>query len=129
MHCTEGKDRTGFFAALIEALMGASKDEIVADYMQSYVNYYKVKEGTEQYRLISQDVLGMLKIIAGTSDLDKADLAAGARNYLLSGGMSASQIDTLKAKLAADYMASLLEQINRVYYVGARPAGVFARAA
>ncbi len=129
VHCTEGKDRTGFFAALIEALMGASKDEIVADYMQSYVNYYKVKEGTEQYRLISQDVLGMLKIIAGTSDLDKADLAAGARNYLLSGGMSASQIDTLKAKLAADYMASLLEQINRVYYVGARPVGVFARAA
>jgi protein tyrosine/serine phosphatase/S-adenosylmethionine hydrolase len=101
-HCTEGKDRTGFMAALLGSLMGASKDAIVADYMQSYLNYYGVKEGTEQYRLISQDVLDMLKVIAGSSDLDKADLGAGARAYLLKGGMGATQIDTLMTRLSAD---------------------------
>jgi protein tyrosine/serine phosphatase/S-adenosylmethionine hydrolase len=100
VHCTEGKDRTGFFAALVEALMGASKDEIVEDYMQSYINYYGVKKGTDQYTLISQDVLDMLKVIVGTNDLDKADLAAGAMNYLLQGGMKAEQIEALKAKLS-----------------------------
>lgn len=104
-HCNEGKDRTGFFAALIEALMGASKDEIVSDYMQSYINYYGVKEGTDQYKLISEDVLGMLKVIAGSNDLDKADLAAAANNYLLSGGMTAAQISTLKANLSTEVSA------------------------
>lgn len=106
-HCTEGKDRTGFFAALIEALMGATKDEIIADYMQSYINYYNVQPGTEKYTLIMQDVLDMLKVIAGTSDLEKADLAAGAKNYLLQGGMKAEQIDALKARLSSKI--SLLE--------------------
>jgi protein tyrosine/serine phosphatase/S-adenosylmethionine hydrolase/LysM repeat protein len=99
-HCTEGKDRTGFFAALVGSLMGASKDEIVKDYMQSYINFYGVKEGTDQYNLISQDVLAMLKVIAGTSDLSKADLAAAAKNYLTSGGMTAAQIDALKKNLS-----------------------------
>lgn len=106
VHCTEGKDRTGFFAALVEALMGASKDEIVEDYMQSYINYYGVKKGTDQYTLISQDVLGMLKVIAGTNDLDKADLAADAKSYLLQGGMKAEQIEALKAKLSTPVAAS-----------------------
>jgi len=99
-HCTEGKDRTGFVAALIEAFMGATKDEIVADYMQSYINYYGVRPGTEKYTLIAQDVLGMLKVITGATDLDKVDLASGARSYLLAGGMKAEQIDALKAKLS-----------------------------
>lgn len=101
-HCTEGKDRTGFFAALLESLMGASKDEIVKDYMQSYINYYNVKEGTDQYNLISQDVLNMLKTITGASDLDNADLAAGAEKYLLSGGMTADQINALKTNLSTE---------------------------
>ncbi len=100
IHCTEGKDRTGFVAALLEALMGATKDEIVADYMESYLNYYDVQPGTEKYNLIAQDVLGMLKVITGATDLDKADLASGARSYLLAGGMKAEQIDALKAKLS-----------------------------
>jgi protein tyrosine/serine phosphatase/S-adenosylmethionine hydrolase len=99
-HCTEGKDRTGFVAALLEALMGATKDEIVADYMESYLNYYNVQPGTEKYNLIAKDVLGMLKVITGAADLDKVDLAAGARNYLLAGGMKAEQIDALMSKFS-----------------------------
>jgi len=107
VHCTEGKDRTGFFSALLGALMGASKDEIVADYMQSYVNFYNVKKGTDQYNLISQDLIGMLKVIAGTQDLDKADLAAGARSYLLSGGLKAEQLEKLMRNLSANLVFSL----------------------
>ncbi len=101
-HCTEGKDRAGYFAALVESLMGASKDEIVKDYMQSYINYYGVEEGTDKYDLISQDVLSMLKVIAGNDDPDSADLSLAAENYLVSGGMTAEQINTLKTKLSAE---------------------------
>ncbi len=100
-HCTEGKDRAGFFAAFLEALMGATKNEIVEDYMQSYINYYGVQKGTDKYQVITGDVLEMLKVIAGTADLDKTDLAAATQKYLLSGGMTAQQIETLKANLAA----------------------------
>jgi len=108
-HCTEGKDRAGFFAALIEALMGASKHEIVEDYMQSYINYYGVEKGTDQYKLISEDVLTMLKVITGSNDfndLDNADLETAAENYLLSGGMTAEQITTLKANLSTEISTS-----------------------
>jgi len=103
-HCTEGKDRTGYFAALVESLMGASKDEIVKDYMQSYINYYGVEEGTDKYNLISEDVLAMLKVIAG-ADLNNANLALSAENYLLSGRMTAEQISKLKANLSTEISA------------------------
>lgn len=36
-HCTKGKDRAGFMPALLEALIGATREEIVEDYMQSYL--------------------------------------------------------------------------------------------
>lgn len=105
-HCTEGKDRAGFFAALIESLMGASKDDIVEDYMQSYINYYGIQKGQDKYKLISEDVLGMLKVIAGNADLEKADLAKAAEDYLLSGGMTDKQIEDLKANLSAKPVVS-----------------------
>lgn len=99
-HCTEGKDRTGFYAALLGSLMGASKEEIVKDYMISYQNYYGVKKGSEKYTVISQDVIGMLKYIAGTDKLTKENLTKGAKAYLVSGGMTNSQIKALKANLS-----------------------------
>jgi len=45
VHCNEGKDRAGITVALLQALMGASPDDIVADYMISYANYYGVAKG------------------------------------------------------------------------------------
>lgn len=111
-HCTEGKDRAGFFGALVEALMGASKNEIVEDYMQSYINYYGVEKGTDKYTLISKDVLAMLKVITGTDDLDKADLAAAAEDYLLSGGMTAEQIKALKANFSTELAGKTDEASN-----------------
>lgn len=104
-HCTEGKDRTGFFAALVEALMGATKNEIVEDYMQSYINYYGVEKGTEKYNVITEDVLAMLKHIAGTENLENVDLAASAKNYLLAGGMTEEQIAALKNNLSTKIAA------------------------
>ncbi|HEY8050358.1 MAG TPA: tyrosine-protein phosphatase [Ramlibacter sp.] len=34
-HCTAGKDRTGFAAALVLAALGASHDEVMRDYLQT----------------------------------------------------------------------------------------------
>ena len=45
--CTEGKDRTGFVCLLLEALAGATFDEIETDYMKTYENYYGITKQSE----------------------------------------------------------------------------------
>lgn len=101
-HCTEGKDRTGFLGALLNSLMGATQEEIVADYMKSYENFYGVtrEANARKYDLIAQDVVGMLKYIAGTEDLTGVDLSQKARTYMLAGGMTETEIDQLVENLS-----------------------------
>jgi protein tyrosine/serine phosphatase/S-adenosylmethionine hydrolase len=100
-HCTEGKDRAGFMAALLEGLTGASLDDIKNDYMISYRNYYGVTKGTDKYNLIVKDVVGMVQSMAGTKNLDGVDLQTAFRNYLTAGGMSTETIDLLISKLSS----------------------------
>ena len=104
VHCTEGKDRAGFVSALIEALMGGSEEEIIADYMTSYENYYGVEPGTEKYQIIAEkNIVQMLKTIAGIPDdssLEGIDLSKAAEEYLIKNGMTQTAIDNLKAHLS-----------------------------
>lgn len=97
VHCTEGKDRAGFVTALFEALMGASKDEIIEDYMLSYNNYYGItKEHTQRYDVIvKNNIAEMLKAIEGNS----ADLYKGARAFLVNHGMTDGEVDALISAL------------------------------
>src|SRR5699024_9182094 len=92
IHCTEGKDRAGFVSALLECLMGASLDEVVADYMTTYENYYRVEKGSEQHASIAESniLASLTTVICGLekgSDISKVDLAKAAENYLLKIGM------------------------------------------
>lgn len=105
VHCTEGKDRAGFTSALLEALMGATLEEIKTDYMLSYVNYYHLDPAADavKYDLIAEgNVMQMLRAIAGLekdADLTGVDLAKAAEDYMLKNGMSAEAIAALKASL------------------------------
>ena len=104
VHCTEGKDRTGFVCMLLEALCGASYEEIVSDYMITYDNYYGITEEKEKerYDVIVENVLvPMIQCLAGNEDADvrTADLTGCAERYLLDGGMSAEQIELLRERL------------------------------
>ena len=106
IHCNEGKDRAGFTSALLSALMGLSYDEIAADYMTSYENYYHVEKGTEQYEAVKRsNIDSMLSFIAGVEadNLSNVDLSAKAEEFLLAIGMEKANIDTLKSKLSKDY--------------------------
>ena len=97
IHCTEGKDRAGFTSAVLECLMGASADEVTADYMVTYANYYGVQLGTEQYDVIVRS--NIAKSLATAFDIENiydADLAAEAEDYLLEIGLSREEIDALK---------------------------------
>ena len=106
IHCTEGKDRAGFTAALLEALMGADLDEIVADYMESYENYYHLdpEADKDKYDLIAGgNVMEMLRSVAGLekgADLTGVDLVKAAEDYLTSHGMTETALAALKANLS-----------------------------
>ena len=107
IHCTEGKDRAGFVSALLECLMGSSLDEVVADYMTTYENYYKVEKGSEQHISIAESNISasLTTVVCGLekgSDITEVDLAKAAESYLLKIGMTANEIETLKSKLSAD---------------------------
>ena len=83
--------------------MGASQEEIVADYMVSYENYYHVEKGSEQYKLISEVAVGMLRDLAGLekgADLSGVDLQQAAQDYLTGIGLTADQISALKTNLS-----------------------------
>ena len=44
IHCTAGKDRTGFVCMALEALAGASYQQIGDDYIITYDNYCTIRE-------------------------------------------------------------------------------------
>lgn len=100
VHCTEGKDRAGFVSALLSCLMGGTYQEVVGDYMETYVNYYGVEDGTDKFNAIAEsNIIKTLQNAFGVEDLAKADLAAEAAEYLTSIGLTEAEIAALKANL------------------------------
>ena len=105
IHCLEGKDRTGFVCLLLEALAGAGYDEMRDDYMKTYDNYYGITEETapEKYdAVVSVYFDGFVSYLHGTEDaaaLKTADYSQDAVRYLLDAGMTADEIDALRAMI------------------------------
>lgn len=116
IHCRQGKDRTGFVSILIESLVGAPKDEIVEDYMRSYVNDYGISEGSRQYETIKNKTIDRIfyqlenpeafktvqyidwDSISGVGDHLQEAATAYLRDQL---GLSSDQIEALRAKYSA----------------------------
>ena len=99
VHCIEGKDRTGFVVAVLECLMGASEDEVVADYMTTFYNYYGVLADDMRYEVISRNITKALLGAFELDDLAGADLAVEARQYVAGLGLTEDQIDSLRRNL------------------------------
>jgi hypothetical protein len=101
IHDIDGGERTGFIAALLEALMGASAEEIAADYMASYINLNRVPADGDSYRIIAwfaEDVL--LKICDGKAP-ERCDLRSEAERLILGEiGLDRDELDLLKRKLS-----------------------------
>ena len=103
IHCNEGKDRAGFVSAVLECLMGATADEVVEDYMETFFNYYGVEKGTEKYNaVVNSNIIPTLKTIFGVADIYTADLEAEAEAYFMEDlGLSAKEVAELKVKLGS----------------------------
>ena len=110
VHCTYGMDRTGFTIAVLEALMGATAEEIQADYAKTFSNYYTVRDG-KQIALTEQQVdffkavvLRNLRAVYHAEEIevpetDDADWASATEQYLEKLGMTQEEISALKDRL------------------------------
>ena len=107
VHCMEGKDRTGYVCALLEGLCGATYEEIVADYLVTYENYYTINPINARdlcNTLVSLRLNTCLMYYAGVDDeaqLPNVDYANAFSNYLLTHGMSSQQVNDLIQALTA----------------------------
>jgi hypothetical protein len=100
IHCNEGKDRAGIVSALLEAIAGAKLDEITADYMASYENYFGVKKNEPRYTVISRIIVDIFKGMNGGQDVTDANIQKVAETYLTGkAGLTADEITALKNKL------------------------------
>ena len=102
IHCNEGKDRAGFVSALLECLMGASIEEVIEDYMETYFNYYGVEKGTEKYdAVVNSNIIQLLNTCFRVDDVRVANLALEAESYMIEElGLSIEEVAALKLKLS-----------------------------
>ena len=110
IHCTYGMDRTGFTIAILEALMGATTEEIQTDYAKTFSNYYYVTDGKQiilneqQVDFFKAVVLRNLKAVyraegVNIPDTDNIDWASATAKYLETFGLTTEEISALKEKL------------------------------
>lgn len=113
VHCNEGKDRCGFVIILLEALAGASYEEVANDYMQTLINFYKIEKGDASYNLrksISVDrLVWLLENISAVDDYTniswdgkdptKVNLQQAAHDYVIKCGLSEQECAQLQSKL------------------------------
>ena len=102
VHCNEGKDRAGYVAALFEALMGASVDQSVADYMVSYENYFGFTKDEPRYKIVSQVMVDILTEMNGGKPVTDRNIQKAAENCLVTQiGLTKAEVAALKVKLSA----------------------------
>lgn len=110
VHCTYGMDRTGFMIAVLEALMGATAEEIQDDYAKTFSNYFTVVNGKQvalneqQIDFFKAVVLRNLKAVYHAEGIDVPDTepndwTAATENYLEKLGMTQEEISALKERL------------------------------
>ena len=110
VHCTYGMDRTGFMIAVLEALMGATTEEIQDDYAKTFSNYFTVTDSKQvtlneqQVDFFKSVVLRNLRAVYHAEGIevpetDDADWVTATENYLEKLGMTPQEISELKDRL------------------------------
>ncbi len=103
VHCRAGKDRTGFFCALLEAFMGASRQEILDDYMLTYYNFFQYGDNIitqDDYDNIKSNTIDpIFREITGYSDVSSLSdnvLYTSAVSYLKSIGLNDTDLANIR---------------------------------
>jgi protein tyrosine/serine phosphatase len=101
IHCAQGIDRTGFFVMLLGMLMCASKDEITADYMASFLGISGFEEGTENYRREYNNLMNILRKLNDKRPVTDSAITKIAEKYFReNAGLTQSELDRLRMVLS-----------------------------
>ena len=109
IHCTAGKDRTGWLSTLVQSLAGVGDDDLMTDYLRTNELSTAFVEAVCGY--VEQempDQLGVMEVLLRVEEqyLDRALTAmrvdyGDARSYLVDGaGVDAALVDALAARLS-----------------------------
>jgi len=83
IHCNTGVDRTGFVAAIIELLFGASIDEVIYDYLLSYGKEFANAKDEELNFITGRTIYGQINAIIEGKIEDSDNLQANIEKYFL----------------------------------------------
>jgi hypothetical protein len=101
IHCHAGRDRTGFVAAIIELLFGASLEEVIYDYLLSYGREFADAKNEEQNYLTGQIIYGQINAILNGKIKDRENLQANIEKYFLDDiGLTTEELRTHKKILS-----------------------------
>jgi len=101
IHCLAGVDRTGFVCALLEAFMGATFQEIVADYSVSFDNGAMSAVHHGDSSTAGRAILKQLSKISPGIRLNSGTLQATAERYLVETlRLESMRVAALKRRLA-----------------------------
>jgi protein-tyrosine phosphatase len=111
IHCTEGKDRTGWLSAVLQLTAGASRQQVLSEYVKT--NVYRAAQIDAEYRArlkssglkAAQVQLALSKVESGYlgAGLDELKVRYGSiSGYLTKGlGLSAATVHKLRDRLTA----------------------------
>lgn len=90
IHCTGGADRTGTVSYILNALVGVSEEDLIHDYEYTSFSIY----GERNSKTATYDFQGL---VSGIKAFEGGTLSKKAENYLLSIGVTETQIHNIKA--------------------------------
>jgi protein tyrosine/serine phosphatase len=100
IHCFAGVDRTGFFSALLEALMGGTIEEICKNYLSAFNFDKDILSNIEKYNKI-KSFLKQLKTMSHDKNIMKINIQNIAEWYLVNDiGLTHDEIARLKIVLS-----------------------------
>lgn len=120
LSCAFGKDRTGIYCTIFEALAGASYEEIRQEFMISICNYYFIEEGSKEYDTVAsiyvdhvlyifahpEIISHFLEVDWENLDYQPFDAEEAYTDYLIGEvGLSQEFVDALKAKIKGEESA------------------------
>lgn len=102
INCIMGINRTGFTVMLLMALVKCDINEIISEYMKSYVNYYHIDE--KKYEIIVEekvkDYFDYLLQLNESDELNSESLYNGAVTYLKQGGLDDNRIKKIIERIS-----------------------------
>lgn len=95
-HCAIGRDRTGTLAAVLEAFLNASREDILMDYEASFFSEAGCKDNSSPEYLVGK----ISEVCDYLSSYAKGSLAENAERFLLDIGVKKASLEEIKRIMA-----------------------------